>query len=217
MLKTLFTWLDQHPSAYWGIVAGPTLLLLWWIFSSARRNCFRSGTGALRSVLKDGALLFLFLLAWRWPFLLTAHDFNPDESQLIAGAITLTHDPVFWRSVDGTTSGPLNFYALLPLHALGLPLDYFSARLTGLILIWGALLAIQQTLVRSYGRAIGWLGVLPAAGCFATVTHWDLIHYSSEHVSLFLLAFSIWLLAGREAGDRLRWSSALFIAGLAPW
>ena len=59
----------------------------------------------------------LFLLAWRWPFLLQASEYNPDESQLLAGALTLTRDPVFWRSVDGTTSGPLNFY----LHPHRLP------------------------------------------------------------------------------------------------
>jgi hypothetical protein len=217
MLKSIFEWLDHHPDSYWVIALGPTLLLFARVLLHLWQEIRRPAPASRTAVWVDAVLLFLFLLAWRWPFLLTAHDFNPDESQLIAGAITLTHDPVFWRSVDGTTSGPLNFYALLPLHALGLPLDYFSARLTGLIFIWGALLAVQQTLARPFGRAIGWLGILPAAGCFATVTHWDLIHYSSEHVSLFLIASSLWLLGGREPGDRLRWSSALFIAGLAPW
>ena len=54
------------------------------------------------------------LLAFRWPTLWIPHQQNPDESQLIAGAIALRHDPVFRRSVDGGTAGPLDFYPLLP-------------------------------------------------------------------------------------------------------
>ncbi len=51
----------------------------------------------------------LTMLAFRWPVVWTPHQLNPDESQLIAGAITLRHDPVFWRSVDGSTAGPFGF------------------------------------------------------------------------------------------------------------
>ncbi|HEY8993866.1 MAG TPA: hypothetical protein VIM71_04225, partial [Lacunisphaera sp.] len=152
----------------------------------------------------------------RWPFLLAANDFNPDESQLIAGAITLTHDPVFWRSVDGTTSGPLNFYALLPLHWLGLPLDYFSARLTGLFLIWGALWLCHRTLIRLFDETAAWLGVLPFLIFFSTVTNNDLIHYSSEHPSLLLTAGAVALLAGRKPGDMIRLAGASFLAGCLP-
>ncbi|HEY8995362.1 MAG TPA: hypothetical protein VIM71_11910 [Lacunisphaera sp.] len=217
MIKTTFDWLDLHPASYWFIALAPSLALIARVIILIRQESRGPAVPSRSSVWVDATLLFLFLFAWRWPFLLVSHDFNPDESQLIAGAITLTHDPVFWRSVDGTTSGPLNFYALLPLHWLGLPLDYFSARLTGLLLIWGTLLACQRTLTRRFGATMGWLGILPAAGFFATVTHSDLIHYSSEHLSLLLIASSVWLLALREPGDRIRWWTALLIAGLAPW
>jgi hypothetical protein len=218
MLKSLFTWLDQHPNAYWMLAAGPTFLLLGRIISLIRQDeAPGTATAASRmSVWQDAALLFLFLLAWRWPFLLAAGDFNPDESQLIAGAITLTYDPVFWRSVDGTTSGPLNFYALLPLHWLGLPLDYFSARLTGLLLIAGALWFCHRTLTRLFDRTSAWLGVLPVLIFFATVTNTDLIHYSSEHLSLLLMAGTIALLAGRKPGDLIRLAAACFLAGCLP-
>jgi len=39
---------------------------------------------------------------------------RPAWGLLLVGAITLRHDPVFWRSVDGGTAGPLNYYPLLP-------------------------------------------------------------------------------------------------------
>jgi hypothetical protein len=217
MIKTLFDWLDRYPQSYWLMALGPTLWLAARIIILVREES--RPTESVRPTVGwgDGALLFLFLLAWRWPFLLIAHDFNPDESQFIAGAITLTHDPVFWRSVDGMTSGPLNFYALLPLHALGFPLDYFSARLTGLLLIWGALFLCLKTLAWSFGRAVAWLGVLPALALFATATHADLVHYSSERVALLLVAMSCWLLACRQPGDRGRLWMACFVAGSAPW
>lgn len=50
------------------------------------------------------------LLAFRWPGWLFHNEFNPDESQFISEALTLRHDPLFWRSVDGTTHGPLDVY-----------------------------------------------------------------------------------------------------------
>src|SRR3954466_15833933 len=60
------------------------------------------------------ALAAAVLICFRWPMLWVRHELNVDESQLIAGAITLRHDPVFWRSVDGGTAGPIDFYPLLP-------------------------------------------------------------------------------------------------------
>lgn len=216
MLKSLFYWLDFHSSTYWaGGWAAAAVLLCWvglrvWKDSSTPAAPARAGW-------VDAAVLLLFLLAWRWPFLFIADDLNPDESQMIAGAMKLTEDPVFWRSVDGTTSGPLNYYVLLPLHWFGLRLDYFSARLTGVLLIAGALFCCLRALASTHGRAAAWLGILPAAAFFATVTHSDLLHYSSEHLSLLLIALPACLLAIRQPDERVRLRTALFLAGAAPW
>src|SRR5688500_1496949 len=128
MLKVLFGWLDAHPWIYWAILAVPTSALIAIVVATFWDD--RTDREPERFDLRFLLIAIACLFAWRWPFLLESREFNPDESQLIAGAMTLTFDPVFWRSVDGTTSGPLNFYALLPMHAIGLPLDYFTARLT---------------------------------------------------------------------------------------
>ncbi len=218
-MRILFDWLDAHPGSYWATALGPTLLLFGWIWVAAWRESRGLAASAPGPRVKwgDALVLFLFLLAWRWPFLLVANEFNPDESQFITGATTLAHDPVFWRSVDGHTSGPLNFYILLPLRWLGLPPGYFAARLTGLLLVCGALFFCHRTLAGVFGRAIAWLGVLPVAGFFATATHPDLIHYSSEHVSLLLIALAGWLLTGRQPGDQRRLWAACAVAGALPW
>lgn len=166
-------------------------------------------------------LLLLVLFAWRWPPLFSQVEFNPDESQLAAGAITLIHDPVFWRSVDGTTSGPLNFYVLVPaLSVPGLP-GIFAVRLTGLLLVWVSLGLTFALLRRALGLPAAFLGSLPAWIFFATTTDGDFVHYSSEHLSLALLSLSAWLLwtseskPGAPAG--WRWLAAGFCTGLLPW
>ena len=216
MLKTFFQWLDLHPGSYWLLAGSATLLLAVHVWFVTRQK----GRGQASSKLNlacDALVLFLFIFAWRWPFLLVASAFNPDESQLIAGSIALTHDPVFWRSVDGTTSGPLNFYLLLPYSWFGIPLDYFTARFTGLLLIGGALFATHRALAGRFGRGVAWLAILPAAEFFATATSPDLIHYSSEHLTLFLVAVSIWLLAKSSPAVPYRMWLASFIAGASIW
>ncbi len=215
MLRTLFEWLDAHPHAYWAGVAPVTLAYFALVVARLRSPSTTPPPGRDRWL--HALLLFAFLLAWRWPFLFAAHEYNPDESQLIAGALTLWHDPVFWRSVDGTTSGPLNFYALWPLHFLGLPFDYFSARLTGLLLVWLALLACHRLLAAWSTPAVAALLILPGAVFFAAATDWDFVHYSSEHTSLALMALAaLGLLSPPQTSQRLGWAGA-FAAGLLPW
>jgi hypothetical protein len=207
-MRAAFEWLDLHPQFYWCLAIASAVLLAGWVCLQFRPDARpRPGrrAGAVFAV-----LLLFFLLAWRWPYLFAAHEYNPDESQFIAGALTLAHDPVFWRSVDGVTSGPLDFYALLPLHLLGLPLDYFEARLTGLLLCWAALLLLHRLLRSLATPGAAALAVLPCAMLFATVIDPDFVHYSSELVPLALLA---WAVAWAPRRPR----AAAFLAGWLPW
>lgn len=167
----------------------------------------------------------LALGAWRWPALVSPEEYNPDESQLIAGALTLAVDPVFWRSVDGTTSGPLNFYALLPLLSTGWP-PLLAARLTALLLAGTALVLTGVLLHRAVGSGPALMACLPLGFFLALTTDADFVHYSSEHLSLALLAGAALLLyAGADSaaatgrpgrGDPRLWAG-LVLAGLLPW
>lgn len=204
-MKTLFQWLDQHPGAYWIGAGLATIALL-----AAVIPAWRQPAVAPRRTWIFALLLLLFLLAWRWPYLLAAAEYNPDESQFVAGAMTLVHDPVFWRSVDGGTAGPLDFYALLPLHGVGFPLDYFSARLTALLLSWAALLVCLQIFRAEAPSVPAGLLVLPAAVFFAAGTEPDFVHYSSHHLSLLLVALAV------HWRERRPWAAAV-VAGLLPW
>lgn len=138
----------------------------------------------------------LGLLAWgRLPILLFNQELNPDESQMISHAITLAKWPVYWRSVDGTTIGPLDLYALLLPRLLGLGFDYTAARVLGLLCIGGSLLFLFLTLRRLYGTAVARLVWLPTLLFLAFTQIPDFVHYSSEHVPVLLLAGATWLLS----------------------
>src|ERR1700731_3662244 len=54
---------------------------------------------------------------------------NPDESQLIANASKFMTDMNTWRSVDTTSSGPINSFVLMWANALG-GSSFVTARLT---------------------------------------------------------------------------------------
>lgn len=217
MLRILFVWFDGNPWAYWSIAAVPTVGLLLLVAWDAGRG--RSGARDRRIEFGFPALVILTLLAWRWPFLLDSREFNPDESQFIAGANTLLHDPVFWRSTDGVTSGPLNYGVLLPLKLLGLPIDYFTVRLVALLLVSIALLSCYR-LIRSWctpGAAK--LVILPAVVFFATITAENFIHYTSEHLPIALFgcaALALYRPRSDETNDKAKFAGA-FLAGCLPW
>jgi hypothetical protein len=141
-----------------------------------------------------------------------AHELNVDESLMLAQASRYAHDIVPWRSVDGTTSGPINTWALLFAHWLGMPLTYSPAHLFAAVLLAG-------TVPLLYLSARQRFGVLPAAVGATCEATWiilsqnvDFIHYSSELVPIFLISAS---LALGERGPRGIF--AAFLLGIVPW
>jgi len=220
-MLNLLPWLDAHAGIYRLVAGGATAVYAAWVVVECRRP--EAVARPRCTELLAGLLLLGLLLAWRWPALLAPDYLNPDEAQLVAGAITLEHDPCFWRSLDGTTSGPLNFAALLPTHWLGVPQDYLNARLAGLLMVWGALWACRAWLRLDYDRATVALGLLPGVVFFSTATDSEFIHYSSEHCSLLLMSAAAWLL---WLSHRRGWAAgtpgmtgllAALLAGALPW
>lgn len=203
----------MFPLIYYVVSLGLLLILL----SQCRPNGL-PGTG--RPDVRFGASLLLLLTVMRLPGIFFNQELNADESQTLAGVITLMHDPVFGRSVDGTTLGPLNHYVLLGACALGLPPDYTTARGVGLLLIGASLLVFYRSLLRFASPVVARLTAVSTTLFFGLATHRDFIHYSSEVSSLLILTVCFdqavrQLQAPRPAG------SALFglgvVAGLTPY
>src|SRR6266581_6940683 len=134
MFFNFLSWLDSSATHYW--------LVAWSTFSgfvilAVLAFCFpRERAWWQRPSLFSAAMLIV-LFAFRWPVIFDNRQYpDPDESQLIAGAMTLRYDPIFWRSVDGSTHGPLDEWPLLPpLFARG-SLDFTTARTVSTLLTW---------------------------------------------------------------------------------
>lgn len=146
----------------------------------------------------DVAYLLFSLLALvivRLPVTLTNREFNVDESQMLTQAHTLWYYPVFWEYVDGTTSGPLNSYALFIGRIITGNFDYISARVTGIVLILITLAALYYALKLLFGVFPARLSTSLIVLFYAFNQVPDLVHFSSETVPLALISLSLWLLA----------------------
>lgn len=144
-------------------------------------------------------LLACVVVAGRWPQLIRL-EIDADESQALAGALALARDPVFFRSVDGTTHGPFLYYALLLPHLLGLPLDYGLARAVGLGCDVAALLLTYLAARRLAGPERAGLAAVPAALLLAGTCEHFMVSYGSENVPNLLLSLATWLLCVRPRG-----------------
>jgi hypothetical protein len=158
----------------------------------------------------------VFIISCRWPALLSS-QLNPDESFFITGAMKLIKNPFFWRSVDGLTAGPLDFYPLAIFPFLGLQIEYASARIIGLILIITAVLMVYLTLNTLYqGSSIVRLSIMPLVLSVAFMKSPDYVHYTSEHVAIALMSVAQFLIFQYYSRGNIQKNSLLtiFFTGL---
>lgn len=195
------------PGAYW--VGGLcSLVLLGWATLAPWRGAKADGaTRPWISRMGYGGALLLALVALRWPTLLVDREFNPDESQTLAQAITLVRYPVFYEATFGGTAGPLLNYPLLLPRLLGWPINYATGRGVGWLLFVLGLVGFYAGLRRMGEEGAARLATSAALLAYALADHPDWLHYSSEHATLFLQGWLVYLLA--------RWPSASRPA--APW
>jgi hypothetical protein len=221
----MLTWFDIEPFRYWlvawicfiGFLIVAVSPLLGETVPLIKRHLGR--TAAPGAFYLAMALAFI---AFRWPLFFYEAELNPDESQIIAAAITLQHDPVYWRSVNGATHGPLVEYPLLLIGLLPFPIAYGSARLIGAVLMFGVMVAAHRLLHRAFSDAVARIAVLPLFCFLAFVSYWDLVHYSSEHTPAALLAIGTALLGlellsrNQNPAGSWRWLAGGVVMGAAP-
>jgi len=101
----MLLWFDLNPWAHVLII----FLLVCALTGVVLRGLFDERSPTVSSSdWRWGAAILLMLIAGRWPTLFLSRQFNTDEGFQIVGAATLRHDPLFWRSIFGTTTGPLD-------------------------------------------------------------------------------------------------------------
>jgi hypothetical protein len=144
----------------------------------------------------------ILVVVMRLPILIFNQEINPDESQMIAHAITLRQFPIYWQSVDGTTIGPLDNYILILPSFLGRTLDYTSARLVGLICVLGSLWFFYKSLRNFFSASVARLALLPPLFLVAFTQDADFVHYSSEQLPVLFLNLGLWLLSRLFENDK---------------
>lgn len=206
----MLKWFDAHPGVYWMIFYAVVVAYLFVLLKPCLLRKFSHNT---RPDWAWGLMIAAVLAAGRWQSWFITRHLNDDESFLLSGTFTLRFDPVFWRSVDGGTSGPLNFYALMPFGSIVGSDNYLSARLTAWLLLSLGILFTYQALVRIGGREIARFSIFPALIAESASVHPDLLHYSSELVSMAIISAAFYLFVSRFVGAlSARWN--WFGAGL---
>lgn len=158
-------------------------------------------------------LVIITTVYFRVPFLAMA-ELNPDESQELAAALTLLHDPVYWRSVDLHTHGPLATYPLMLPHLFGMQIDYGSARLLGLAMLLSSTLLIFSMLRKSTANTIAVIAVLPLITFISLTDYWDFVGYNAEHPVIFAIVLA-WYFTDKALLSENRPSAKyLFAAGV---
>ncbi len=186
-VRDFLFWLDAAPWRHWTVC---WLLFTTTVALALAPNSRRAPSWALKSWLFAAAMV-ITLCAFRWPTWFYLRDLNPDEAQIVAGALTLDRFLLPWKHLDPTTHGPLCEYFLIFASWFGAPFNYVTARIMAALLQAGALLAVWATLRRLMEESPARIGVLSGLA-FWCLTSWDdFLHYSSELPGIFLMAWSV--------------------------
>ena len=163
-------------------------------------------------------LLAVALPVWRLRSLLYNGEVNVDESQVLAQAMRYRIDPIPWRGVDGGSSGPLNTWIILWAPLLGLKMDYFAARITGLTCLWAMLCGLTLTLSELVNRRLAMLLALPAITLLLTILNFDYLFFSSEQLPIAIMAWVVYALT-LLAKNPSRWIVYVigFLTGALPF
>jgi len=214
MLFDPFAWLDASPMHYW-FVAWSTFSFV--VVLAVIAACSHRERAWWQHPALFSTGMLLVLLAFRWPVLLDNRQYeDPDESEFIAGALTLRQDPIYWRSLDGTTHGPLTEWSLLAALVARKSLDFTTARIVSVLLVWVELVSVWLIFRYFYRPNAAGLLVLPLLAVHAFSHAWCFVAYCSEHVPDALLALACWplLTAWRPCGLGPPSLSRLFAAGV---
>jgi len=192
--------------------------------SAAGHGSSRDPGAALHSSFLSGWIvvpfLYLTLIASRLAPMLLGSELNPDESQLMAQVMRLRLHPIPWRGMDGTTSGPLNTWALALAHAAGLPFDYHGVHALAAVVLATTCALTYVTLRVLAGRTIAQWGAAASVLPIVLVQGANYTHYSSELVPALLESVALCGFAVGLVRPRARILSAI-VCGLAigalPW
>lgn len=129
---------------------------------------------------------------------------------MLAQVLGYQRDIVPWRSVDGTSGGPLNPWFVMAAQSAGIPYGYVGIHLLAALSLCVSLLAGFFASKRAFGPRAAMVGTVFTAVWLACQQSPDFVHYSSELFPVMLLSLAWILLQGRTAGKL----GAAFLLGM---
>lgn len=142
------------------------------------------------------ALVSLGLLfAWFYfPIIVFNNSINLDESVFVVGAMKLADFPLYWKYVDGNTSGPFTFYLITAFFELfHLPYDYINLRILGFLMASFGLFFLFLAIKKVFDTQTALVAILPTTFFLAQTQNYDFVHFSGERVPMLLLSFCFYL------------------------
>jgi hypothetical protein len=167
------------------------------------------------------ALFVVGLILLRMSSILLPYELNPDESQMLAQGMKFLVDPVPWRAVDGTTSGPLNSYLISVFLLVGFSPGYILAHALATGLVCLQVITAYKTALRFQPPGTAAIFILPMVLVYGLPSDisFEFVHYSSELLPVLFLALGFYglVVTLQEGLERRRSSRALilFLTGLA--
>ena len=204
---------DLLPFALWTVVA--VLATLPAVHAGTTASLANRGS-RLKYELGFFGMVLLGLLACRYAVLVYPYELNIDECQFIAQALGYHHDLMPFTQ-DGHTCGPLNYYVLMWPAYLGLPVTYFTIRLTGFVLVLMTLFYARRTIALIAGNRVSYLIALPLISFYFFAYQPGFVHFSSETFPEALLAFCLWQIAKYWRLDRANFFLLGAILGATPF
>ena len=180
-------------------------------FFNARRHRYLLKT--------DASYLFfisLFIVLMRLRIVLNNHLLNMDECVYLSEVLTLHIDPIFYRSVEGLTSGALNIYFLYLIDLiLGRPTDYTVTHVAALVCHLGLITGLFKGLRIFYPVTISVFSVLPLVLFLSFTINNDFLHYHSEVLGIVMSAWALYFALRFNKNKRVADALILaFISGL---
>lgn len=211
------TWLAD-PARYVAVSQSVLFALVATIVGGAEVPSLNARLGSRRGVVAFLVLAFFVLLAARWPYFFVRKMLQQDEAQAVAQAITALRFPIPWLDFDPQTAGPLNTYVLLLPVAFGGHVSFLTARVTAVLLEFGAIVGLYESAAVCFDAGIARLAILPPLVFWSVSLEPEFVHYSSEHLAIFLAAVMVALICwGWRLGFPLGLSYGIgAIAGALP-
>ncbi|SEI38200.1 hypothetical protein SAMN05216327_10176 [Dyadobacter sp. SG02] len=159
-----------------------------WIYRLYMNSPNREVSGKTSALWIAGMLLLIWGV--RMPFL-RDREYDIDTSTWLSAVIAINHYPdKLWTLLNYTDARPLTVVPLLAGSWAGMPVNYSSAEIIGLLLWTGTVLLLYQICKLFAGKSLGLVMTWSLALFLGTICH-IFAAYNSEHSSIFMVTAGV--------------------------